>query len=193
MIDFIRGELIECTPAHAVIESQGVGYHIGISLNTYAKISQLKQCKLYTHLVIREDAHLLYGFANPSERAVFLLLISVSGVGVNTARLILSSHTDAELGRIIATGDTAALEAVKGIGKKTAQRVLIDLKDKISDVITAQAPSLQPRSKVTDEALAALEVLGFQKRQLKKTVEKIYDQDNNLGVEELVKRVLNDF
>lgn len=193
MIDFIKGALVACTPAHAILEAQGVGYHISISLHTYTKISPLQQCKLYTHLVIREDAHLLYGFENPSERAVFLLLISVSGVGVNTARLILSSHTETEVARIIATGDQVALEAVKGVGAKTAQRILIDLKDEIPKAVPAQAPSPTAHSRVTDEALAALEVLGFQKKQLKRRVEKLYEQDNNLGVEALIKQVLNRF
>ncbi len=191
MIDFISGDLVELSPTHAVIETQGMGYHIHISLHTYAKILNLKRCKLYTHLVVRADAHLLYGFENQSERRVFLLLTSVSGVGVNTARVILSSYTESEMKRIIATGDAAALETVKGIGDRTAHRILIDLKDKVSDAVTESTPGALHRCQAVDEAIAALAVLGFQQKRVKRIVEAVYDGNGDLSVEALIKQTLN--
>lgn len=191
MIDFISGNLVELSPTHAVIETQGVGYHIHISLHTYAKILSLKRCKLYTHLVVRADAHVLYGFENKSERRVFLLLTSVSGVGVNTARVILSSYTEGEIRRIIATGDATALETVKGIGDRTAHRILIDLKDKVSDAVAESTPGALRRCQAVDEAIAALAVLGFQQKRVKRIVEAVYDGNGDLSVEELIKQTLS--
>ncbi len=191
MIDFIQGKLVELSPAHAVIETQGVGYHIHISLHTYAKILNLERCKLYTHLVVRADAQVLYGFENQSERRVFLLLTSVSGVGVNTARIILSAYAEDEVKRMIADGDAAALEAVKGIGARTAHRILIDVKDKLSGEVAEPAPADRIRNKVVDEATAALAVLGFQQKRVKRVVEEIYGENGDLSVEALIKRTLN--
>lgn len=168
MIEYVRGELTEATPTYAVVEAHGVGYGLNISLNTYTYIQNKKEVKLYVFESIREDAYALYGFATKQERDVFLLLISVSGVGANTARMILSSLSLQELCSVISTGNEKILKSVKGIGLRTAQRIIVDLKDKIADsgVIDSIAPSQDAgisavNKEVRDEAVGALTMLGF--------------------------------
>ena len=168
MIEYIRGELAELSPATAVIDCNGVGYAANISLNTYSAIQGKKSCKLYIYEAIREDAYVLYGFAGKQEREIFLLLISVSGIGGNTARMILSALSPAELVNVIGTENANMLKTVKGIGLKTAQRVIVDLKDKITTMSTSAGGGasagllLQPvNAEVQEEAVSALTMLGF--------------------------------
>lgn len=165
MLDYIKGTIAELNPAYAVVDNHGLGYMINISLNTYdslAKVPKEEVIRLYVHEAIREDAHLLYGFADKHERELFLLLISVSGVGVNTARMILSSMTTTDLEKNIASANVAALKSVKGLGAKTAQRIIVDLKDKIKvagDALIEETS--QASGEVYEEAMAALVMLGF--------------------------------
>ena len=190
MIAQINGRLIEKNPTHVVIDCGGVGYEINISLTTYSLIKE-ENCKLYTHLVVREDAQSLYGFYEQKEKSMFLLLISVSGVGASTALMLLSSLTVDEIQQSIIQGDAASLEKVKGIGKKSAQRIIIDLRDKLakgSPVLSNIAPI---NNTVKDEALSALVMLGFSKNIAEKTVDKILQsEESEITVEELIKKVL---
>ncbi len=193
MIEYIKGEITEITPTFAVVESAGVGYFINISLNTYTALSAEKTCKLYIYEAIREDAYVLYGFAEKAEREKFLLLISVSGIGANTARMILSSLTVDELETAIATGNVAALKSIKGIGAKTAERAIVDLKDKItkssvSENLTISAMSSNSQGK--EEALAALTMLGFKQQDSSKVLNKIYTEKPQTTVEEAIKLAL---
>ena len=200
MIEYIRGELTEITPAMAVVEAAGVGYALNISLNTYAAIQNKKEVKLYVHEALvtggRDDSFSLYGFANKEERELYRLLITVSGVGANTARMILSALTPAELGNVIASGDERTLKAVKGIGQRTAQRIIVDLKDKIavSEIGPQQsgAPAApDPINKeVRQEAISALTMLGFSPAPTSKVVTEILRQQPNLPVEQVVKLAL---
>lgn len=193
MIEYIKGEISELTPALLVLETSGIGYAISISLNTYSAFAGKEDAKVYIHEVIREDAHQLYGFAEKSERELFLLLISVSGVGANSARMILSSLPLAELTQAIASKNELALTSVKGIGAKTAQRILIDLKNKvkISTIhdgdATAQVGS---NSAVSEEAIAALVMLGFQKAASQKAVQAILKSAPTSAVEQVIKSAL---
>ena len=200
MIEYIRGELTEITPAMAVVEAAGVGYALNISLNTYAAIQNKKEVKLYVHEALvtggRDDSFSLYGFTNKEERELYRLLITVSGVGANTARMILSALTPAELGNVIASGDERTLKAVKGIGQRTAQRIIVDLKDKIavSEIGPQQsgAPAApDPINKeVRQEAISALTMLGFSPAPTSKVVTEILRQQPNLPVEQVVKLAL---
>lgn len=190
MITHIRGKLVEKNPTYAIIEANGVGYYLNISLNTFSLLPDSENGFLYTHLSIREDAHTLYGFITKKEREIFLLLISVSGVGPSIARTMLSSMTADEIQRAIASGDVKVIQSVKGIGAKTAQRVLVDLKDKILKSYTIDEVSQVSDNSNKDEALTALEVLGFNKKQSEKVLDKILKEDNSLSVEELIKRAL---
>lgn len=190
MLDYIKGEITELTPALVVIETGGLGYVAHISLNTYSALSTLKTCKLFVYESIREDAHQLFGFVEKRERELFLHLISVSGVGANTARMVLSSIAVYELEGIIVSGNAGALKAVKGIGSKTADRIILDLKDKvkISGIATsAQASAL---SETALEAVSALTMLGFNQLASQKTVNKIYSEKPTLSVEEIIKNAL---
>lgn len=195
MIDYIKGELTELTPAVAVIETVGVGYFINIALTTFSALNGKKEAKLYIHEAIREDAFVLYGFMNRSERELFTLLISVSGIGANTGRVIMSSYTAEELQQIIATGNLNALTGIKGIGSKTAQRILVDLKDKILKV-GVEAGGRQPdallfaTNPARDEALAALMMLGFAAVPAQKVVDKILKDTPEANVELLIKQAL---
>ncbi len=191
MYAYFEGKLSAVNPAFAVIDCQGVGYLLQISLNTYSVIKDREHCRLFAHLAVKEDAHQLYGFADEYERQVFRSLISVSGVGFNTARLILSSLTPDEITQAIAIGDTSLLQSIKGIGAKSAQRIIVDLKDKIhkdsqtSEIIT---PS---RNTTRQETLSALIMLGFSKVQAEKAVDKaIRAGGEGFSVEELVKEGL---
>lgn len=197
MLDYISGTLSRTSPTEAVIEACGLGYLINISVNTYSAISALKQARLLVHEIIREDAHDLYGFFTEEERALFRLLIGVSGVGPNTARIILSSLTPAQLKMCITSGNSDKLKSVKGIGLKTAQRIIVDLKDKINAAeLAALAGDQQAQtlaggdSEVRAEALAALVMLGYQKAQAQKALAKVYATDPDAGIETAIKRAL---
>ena len=191
MIEYIRGKVTELTPATAVIETAGgVAYLLNITLATFSALEGVAETRLLVHEAIREDAWVLFGFNDERERAMFRLLIGVSGVGANTARMILSSITAPELEQVIASGDPARLKAVKGVGAKTAQRIIVDLKDKIKvDELTL---SIQPsvNNDVFDEALAALVMLGFQRQQSQKVLKKLFDANSSITVEAAIKRAL---
>ena len=189
MITHIKGKLTEKTPTHAIIECNGVGYLMHISLNTFSKIPDAENVQLYTHLSIREDAHTLFGFFDKLEREIFKLLISVSGVG--PSRTMLSSMTPAQIQQAIATEDIPTIQSVKGIGAKTAQRVIIDLKDKILKTYAIDEESVGTSyNTIKDEALSALEVLGYSKRQVDKLVQKIIQESPTITLEDLIKKAL---
>ena len=201
MIEYIKGELAELTPTLAVVEARGVGYAINISLNTYSAIQGKNDIKLYIHEAIvtggRDDSYTLYGFLSKQERSLYRLLITVSGVGANTARMILSSLTPSELCNVIANGDEKMLKAVKGIGLKTAQRIIVDLKDKIMQSgiadelhINSSSASSNINSAVKDEALSALIMLGFSPAPSAKVVVSILTEQPELPVEQVVKLAL---
>ncbi|TND09582.1 MAG: holliday junction DNA helicase RuvA [Bacteroidetes bacterium] len=191
MIHHIEGKLVEKTPTYAVIDCGGVGYLVHISLNTFSKISGNAACRLYTHLAIREDAHVLYGFADKDERVLFLELISVSGVGPGTARMILSSMSPAEIRQAILGGDVSALKAIKGIGEKSAQRIIVDLKGKIGKTQDLPANFFPGDNKVREEALTALVTLGFARAVSEKAVDKVLKAEGNVvSVEHLIKLTL---
>lgn len=198
MIEYVRGELAELSPATAVIDCNGVGYAANISLNTYSAIQGKKTCKLYIYEAIREDAYVLYGFAEKQEREIFLLLISVSGIGGNTARMILSALSPAELVNVISTENANLLKTVKGIGLKTAQRVIVDLKDKIKTMGASAAGGsavggmlLQAaNAEVQEEAVAALTMLGFAATPSQKVVLAILKEEPEAPVEKVIKLAL---
>jgi Holliday junction DNA helicase RuvA len=191
MLDYIKGEIVELTPASVVIEAGGLGYIAHLSLNTYSALTGLKETKLYVYEAIREDAHQLFGFADKRERELFLLLISVSGVGANTARMVLSSIAFYELEGIIASGNSSMLKTVKGIGNKTAERIILDLKDKVKVSGGANSHlSFAPLSEVANEAIAALVMLGFNQPASQKVVNKVTKENPGLTVEQLIKNAL---
>ncbi len=190
MITHIQGKLVEKNPTDVVIDCNGVGYLLNISLHTYSQIPNQEALKLYTHLQVREDAHTLYGFASIAERELFRLLISVSGIGANTARTMLSSLTPKQIREGIATEDVALIQSIKGIGIKTAQRVIIDLKDKILKIYDIDEVSVNKNNTSKDEALSALEVLGFAKKQAEKVVDKIVMTQPEANVEAIIKLAL---
>ena len=201
MIEYIRGELIELTPAQAVLEAAGIGYSLNISLNTYSAIQGKKEVKLYVHESLvtggRDDNFTFYGFYSKQERDLYRMLITVSGVGANTARMILSAISPAELCNVIANGDERMLKSVKGIGLKTAQRIIVDLKDKIvsSGIATELHVSNQPQnmvhSGIRDEAVSALTMLGFSPAPSAKVVESILKESDSMPVEQVVKLALS--
>ena len=197
MIEYIKGELTEVTPAYAVVEAHGVGYGLNISLNTYSGIQNKKEVKLYAFESIREDAHVLFGFASKQEREMFMLLITVSGVGANTARMILSAMSATELCNVISTGNEKMLKTVKGIGLRTAQRIIVDLKDKIATSAIAEempagivAQAAAVNNEVRDEAIGALTMLGFAPAPSAKVVSAILSDNPQLPVEQVVKLAL---
>lgn len=196
MIEYIKGELTELTPALATVEAAGVGYGLNISLNTYSAIQGKKDVKLYVFESIREDAYVLYGFVNRKEREMFELLISVSGVGPNTARMMLSSMSVSELCSAISTGNERLVKGIKGIGKMTAQRIIVDLRDKIvalgiADEIPAGGTLATPiNNAVRDEAVAALTMLGFAPAPTQKVVVAILQEQPDAPVEQVVKLAL---
>ncbi len=194
MISFVKGKVFEITPAYVVINNQNIGYQIFISLNTYTKINPSEELLLYTELIIRDDAHILYGFYEPLEREIFKLLISVSGIGTNTAMLILSAMTANEIQQVIANENVAALKAVKGIGAKTAQRAIIELKDKILktyDISPETQSSVSSPAK--DEAVSALEALGFPKKRAEKVIDEIIKENPEISLEKTIKEALKRF
>lgn len=192
MIHHINGKLIEKNPTYVIIECHGVGYHINISLHTYGQIGNNEACKLLTHLSIKEDAHTLYGFFTNNERQLFLQLISVNGVGTSTAQMILSSMPPEEVISCIANEDARSLQAVKGIGAKTAQRVIIDLKDKVGKIDTDSGVEITATSHNTqrNEALSALITLGFDRSKSNKVLDKLLKDNAETSLEELVKAAL---
>lgn len=190
MYDYLRGEIAEIAPTYAVIDCGGVGYYVNISLNTYTAIQNLREAKLFVYEAIREDAYTLFGFRDKQEREMFELLISVSGVGPNTARMILSSLTVDDLMSVIASGNSGMLKSVKGIGAKTAQRIIVDLKDKVAGVGGAAAVAEQGSGEAYDEAVAALIMLGFTRAAVQKTVGKLLREQPTLKVEEIIKMAL---
>lgn len=193
MIDYIKGEITELTPAYVVLETAGIGYFVHITLPTYSFLSELTSAKLFIYEAIREDAHVLYGFRLQSERQLFLHLISVSGIGANTARVIMSSYSAHEIQEMIATANVTALNAIKGIGTKTAQRIIVDLKDKIikgvggNEEVTLFAGAF---SEQKEEAVAALVMLGYAANASQKTVDRILKEQPALRVEQLIKLAL---
>ena len=195
MIEYIKGEITDLTPTYCVLETNGIGYMLNVSLVTYQELQGQSAARLYVYENIREDAHVLYGFLTKAERELFLLLISVSGVGAATARMILSSFTVAELQEIIATGNVNAIKSVKGIGLKSAQRIIVDLKDKIGTMHNAQCAMhnvvVGANNENMEEAVAALVALGFQKAASVKVVEKLMKEDASMAVGKIVKRALS--
>ncbi len=197
MIEYLKGDLTELTPTTATVECHGVGYLANISLNTYTAIQNRPQVKLYIYEAIREDAYVLYGFADKRERELFLLLISVSGIGGNTARTILSALTPNELCEVIGSGNDKLLKMVKGIGGKTAQRIIVELKDKISTVegtsTTATAGNVlfaAPHNEVVESAVAALTMLGYTAAASQKVVKAIIKEQPSVTVETAIKEAL---
>ncbi|WP_248724255.1 Holliday junction branch migration protein RuvA [Seonamhaeicola sp. ML3] len=190
MITHIQGKLAEKQPTHVVIDCNGVGYMINISLNTFSQIPDNEFLKLYTHLQVREDAHALYGFSTVAEREIFRLLISVSGIGASTARTMLSSLTPKQIREGIANSDVALIQSVKGIGAKTAQRVILDIKDKILKIYDIDEVSVSQDNTSKEEALSALEVLGFAKKQAERVVDKIVASEPEANVETIIKQAL---
>ena len=192
MIAHIQGKISEKTPAYIVIDCNGVGYGIQISLNTFDQINTLNEVKLLTHLSIKEDAHILYGFADEDERQLFLQLISVSGVGTNTARMILSALKPSEVKHAIGSGNWSLLKSIKGIGPKTAQRLVIDLQDKVKQINLTEPQNTTSgvRSGMLEQALSALVSLGFAKQEAEKVLLKVRQSNPEYTVEQLVKQSL---
>ncbi|MBU2950508.1 Holliday junction branch migration protein RuvA [Tamlana agarivorans] len=190
MITHIQGKLTEKNPTHVVIDCNGVGYLLNISLHTFSQIPEGESLKLYTHLQVKEDSHTLYGFSSLAEREIFRLLISVSGIGSSIARTMLSSLTPKQVREGIATGDVALIQSIKGIGAKTAQRVIIELKDKIIKIYDIDEVSVSQGNTNKDEALSALEVLGFVKKQAERVVDKIMIAQPDANVETIIKQAL---
>lgn len=193
MIEYIKGDIAEITPAMVVLDCNGMGYGINISLNTYSTIQNQSNTKLYIHEAIREDAYVLYGFSTKQERELFLLLISVSGIGGNTARMILSALSPTELCGVISSGNDKLLKTVKGIGLKTAQRIIVDLKDKIAtsgmETVTTEMLAAS-NSEIHDEAVAALTMLGFAQAASLKVVVAILKEEPSAPVEKVIKLAL---
>jgi len=190
MYEYIEGPLIEKNPAYCVIEVAGIGYYIHISLTTYSLLEAQARTKLFIHQVVREDAHLLFGFFTKQEREVFRLLLTVSGIGANTARMMLSSMTPDDLQQAILTSNTSLLQSIKGIGTKTAQRVIIDLRDRISKEKGSGEIFPAKDNRLKEEALSALVILGFNKGEADKVIGKILLAEKNLPLEDLIKRAL---
>jgi Holliday junction DNA helicase RuvA len=190
MIHHLKGKLVEKNPTYVVIECAGVGYFVNISLHTFSKLPDGELVNLFTHLQVKEDSHTLFGFSEKSEREIFRLLLSVSGIGASTARTMLSSLSPGQIRDAIASGDVPTIQSIKGIGAKTAQRVILDLKDKVLKVYDIDEVSLASNNTNKEEALSALEVLGFTRRQSEKVVDKVLQQDSSLSVENIIKLAL---
>ena len=191
MYDYIKGNVAELTPTYVVLDNHGVGYMINISLNSFNALQHQEDVvKVYVYEALREDAHLLYGFTERRERELFLLLISVSGVGANTARMILSSLTPSDLEQTIASENVGILKSVKGIGAKTAERIIVDLKDKIKLSTDTLLDKSQVTSEVFDEAMSALVMLGFTKQMSQKALKKLFTAEPTITVEQAIKKAL---
>jgi len=190
MIAHLQGKLVEKNPTEVVIDCGGVGYHVNISLHTFSLIPNADYIKLYTHLQIKEDAHTLFGFVEKSEREIFRMLLSVSGIGANIARTMLSSIEPKQIINAIASGDVAVIQSIKGIGSKTAQRVILDLKEKVLKLYDLDEVSVIQNNTNRDEALSALEVLGFVRKASEKVVERIVKEDPEATAETIIKKAL---
>ena len=193
MITHLRGNIVELTPTHLILDCNGVGYYLNISLNTFSKLNQTKidDCKILTHLHVREDAHTLFGFFEQEERKIFLMLLSVSGIGASTAMMILSSLNSNEIRMAILKEDIVTLKSIKGIGMKSAQRIIIDLKDKMTDLQLNQGDLLIQNDNIKrNEALSALETLGFSVKDINKVLDNILSENPDLSVEQLIKMSL---
>lgn len=193
MYEFIEGVVEHANPAFVIINANGIGYHLQISINTYEQLKSLKQARVLTYLAIKEDGHYIYGFFDEVERQLFVQLISVNGVGTNTARMILSGQSPTEIISAISTGNIAMLKSVKGVGPKTAQRIVLELQDKIAKLSTPGEMMAMPGhgSKAFDEALLALQALGFQRAVAEKTLLKVTNNNKlQLGVEDMIKQSL---
>ena len=191
MITQIKGRLIEKTPTYLVIDCNGIGYEVNISLNTFSSISSEENIQLFTHLQIREDAHILYGFFTVVERTVFRLLISISGIGTSTARTMLSSLTPNEIQQAIIADDVPKIQGIKGIGLKTAQRVIIELKDKIKSLHGMEEIPIAKSNTIKEETLSALEVLGYSRKSSEKVVDNLIHGNPSITIEDLIKGALN--
>ena len=190
MYEYIEGEFVEKSPAHLIVQAGHVAYFIHISVFTYSQVSNQASGRIYLHFVVREDAQILYGFGGREEREIFRMLISVSGVGANTARLILSSLSPDEISQAILAGNVSLLQGIKGIGAKSAQRIIIDLKDKLGKGAGIDELFFSQDNTSREEALSALVALGFQKKTVDKTVTRILSEQPELSVEEVVKAAL---
>jgi Holliday junction DNA helicase RuvA len=190
MITHLQGKLVEKTPTQVVIDCGGVGYHVNISLHTYSLLPSTEFIKLFTHLQIKEDSHTLFGFVEKSEREIFKMLLSVSGIGASIARTMLSSLEPKQIINAIASGDVLTIQSIKGIGTKTAQRVILDLKDKMLKIYDIDEVSMSQSNTNRDEALSALEVLGFVRKASERIVEKIVKENPDSSVEFIIKQAL---
>ena len=191
MISHLSGKLVSKSPTSLVVECNGIGYEVNISLNTYSKIIDSEQIKIYTHLQIREDSHSIFGFFDELERSVFRLLISVSGIGANTARTMLSSMPPNKVIESIQSDNVVAIQSIKGIGAKTAQRVIIDLKDKVLNLIDDNDFNVSPNNTQREEALSALSVLGYPIKQTQRIVDSLMNAEPDMPVERIIKNALN--
>ena len=190
MIAHLQGKLVEKSPTQIIIDCGGVGYHVNISLHTYSLLPNTDIIKVYTHLQIKEDAHTLFGFVEKSEREIFKMLLSVSGIGASIARTMLSSLDPKQITNAIASGDVVTIQSIKGIGSKTAQRVILDLKEKVLKLYDLDEVSMSQSNTNRDEALSALEVLGFLRKSSERVVEKIVKEDPEASVESIIKKAL---
>jgi Holliday junction DNA helicase RuvA len=190
MIAHLQGKLVEKSPTQIIIDCGGVGYHVNISLHTYSLLPNTDFIKVYTHLQIKEDAHTLFGFMEKSEREIFRLLLSVSGIGASIARTMLSSLDPKQITNAIASADVVTIQSIKGIGSKTAQRVILDLKEKVLKLYDLDEVSMSQSNTNRDEALSALEVLGFVRKTSEKIIEKIVKEDPDASVETIIKKAL---
>lgn len=190
MLDYLKGRIIDISPTHVVLDNNGIGYFVNISINTYSKLSGKEESLLYIHEVIREDAHQLYGFSDKEERGIFLHLISVNGVGANTARVMLSSLSPTEIVSAIGHNDINLLKSIKGIGAKTAERIIVDLRDKVAKIAEGEQIVAPMDNTIKDEALSALVMLGFPKSKVEKVLNTILKQKSDYSVEGLIKEAL---
>lgn len=193
MYEYVRGSLVTKTPTYVVLEVNGIGYYIHITLSTYGQLGDVKECKLYTSFQVREDAQTLYGFGTEEERQLFTHLISISGIGPATARMMLSSSTYEELQQAIINGEVATMKKIKGIGPKTAQRIILELQDKLQKLSDGEGSiglAKSTQSNIVEEALSALVLLGFNKKTAQKTVESLFSEDKTQSVEALIKASL---
>lgn len=190
MIAQLQGKLVEKTPTHVVIDCGGVGYHVNISLHTFSLLPSTDFIKLYTYLQVKEDAHTLFGFVEKSEREIFKLLLSVSGIGANIARTMLSSLDPKQITNAIGSADVVTIQSIKGIGSKTAQRVILDLREKVLKLYDLDEVLVSQSNTNRDEALSALEVLGFVRKSAEKVIEKVIKEDPEASVESIIKKAL---
>ena len=190
MIAHIQGKLIEKSPTEVIIDCGGVGYQVNISLHTYSLIPQSEHIKLFTYLQIKEDSHTLFGFVEKSEREIFKMLLSVSGIGASIARTMLSSLEPKQIIQALAVGDLATIQSIKRIGSKTAQRAILEIKEKVLKVYDLDEVSMLQSNTNKDEALSAMEVLGFNKKMAEKVIDKIVKEDQNASVESIIKQTL---